>query len=487
MKLSTLAGPEVAVPPGCGEVEIAGITADSREVRPGWLFVALAGAKTDGARFVSDAAGKGAAAILMRSGATADVPAGVPLLTSPEPRRALALMAARLYPAQPAITVAVTGTNGKTSVAEFTRQIFAGLGHQAASLGTIGIVKPAGSVYGGLTTPDPVALHRTLSRARPGGHHPPGVRGVLARPRPVPARWRPTQGRGLHQSRPRPPRLSPDDGGLPRRQAAPVHRAAAARWRGRASTPMPSMRAMCRGRPRCGPRRRHCRPRRRDAAAGGACCRSLRPAHASFATKAQAIDIRLPLIGDYQAANALIAAGLAIAAGEQPARRAAGTGQARRRQRPARDHGAGARRPRRRRLRPQARRARRRPESACARSRLAAWCACSAAAATATRASARSWAASPRRWPTSSSSPTTIRAARTPRRSAREILAGAPAAREIGDRAEAIRAGSRLLGPGDVLLVAGKGHETGQIVGSTVIPFSDHDVVRAVLTETDLA
>jgi UDP-N-acetylmuramoyl-L-alanyl-D-glutamate--2,6-diaminopimelate ligase len=68
-----------------------------------------------------------------------------------------------------------------------------------------------------------------------------------------------------------------------------------------------------------------------------------------------------------------------------------------------------------------------------------------------------------------------------------EILAGAPSAREIGDRAEAIRAGSRLLGPGDVLLVAGKGHETGQIIGSTVIPFSDHDVVRAVLTETDLA
>ena len=64
MKLSMLAGPEIAVPPGCGEVEIAGITADSREVRPGWLFAALAGAKTDGARFVSDAVGKGAAAIL---------------------------------------------------------------------------------------------------------------------------------------------------------------------------------------------------------------------------------------------------------------------------------------------------------------------------------------------------------------------------------------------------------------------------------------
>ena len=136
MRLSTLAGPEVVLPPGSGEVEIAGITADSREVRPGWLFAALAGAKTDGARFVSDAVAKGASAILVRSDASAGAPNGVPVLASLEPRRALALMAARLYTEQPATTVAVTGTSGKTSVAEFTRQIFAALGHKAASLGS---------------------------------------------------------------------------------------------------------------------------------------------------------------------------------------------------------------------------------------------------------------------------------------------------------------------------------------------------------------
>jgi UDP-N-acetylmuramoyl-L-alanyl-D-glutamate--2,6-diaminopimelate ligase len=68
----------------------------------------------------------------------------------------------------------------------------------------------------------------------------------------------------------------------------------------------------------------------------------------------------------------------------------------------------------------------------------------------------------------------------------REILAGAAGAREIGDRAEAIRAGARLLGPGDVLLIAGKGHETGQIIGSTVLPFSDHDAVRAALAEAPI-
>jgi UDP-N-acetylmuramoyl-L-alanyl-D-glutamate--2,6-diaminopimelate ligase len=67
-----------------------------------------------------------------------------------------------------------------------------------------------------------------------------------------------------------------------------------------------------------------------------------------------------------------------------------------------------------------------------------------------------------------------------------EILAGAPSAREIGDRAEAIRAGARLLGHGDLLLIAGKGHETGQIVGATVLPFSDHDAVRAALAETPI-
>ena len=80
-----------------------------------------------------------------------------------EPRKALALMAARFYPAQPETIVAVTGTSGKTSVADFARQIFAALGHKAASLGTIGLVKPDGSAYGGLTTPDPVALHKTLA------------------------------------------------------------------------------------------------------------------------------------------------------------------------------------------------------------------------------------------------------------------------------------------------------------------------------------
>src|SRR6185369_1500140 len=91
-------------------------------------------------------------------------PAGIAVLTAAEPRHTLAMMAARFYPAQPDTIVAVTGTSGKTSVADFARQIFIRLGHKAASLGTIGLIKPDGSVYGGLTTPDPVSLHQTLTK-----------------------------------------------------------------------------------------------------------------------------------------------------------------------------------------------------------------------------------------------------------------------------------------------------------------------------------
>ncbi|MET0195555.1 MAG: Mur ligase family protein, partial [Hyphomicrobiaceae bacterium] len=163
MQLQMLTGPETAASPGSGHVEISGLTADSREVQPGWLFAALPGAKADGARFVADAIAKGAVAVLVGRGTGVTVPEGVALLSVVEPRHSLAQMASRFYPGQPATTVAVTGTSGKTSVADFTRQIFAALGRKAASLGTIGVVKPDGSVYGLLTTPDPIALHRTLS------------------------------------------------------------------------------------------------------------------------------------------------------------------------------------------------------------------------------------------------------------------------------------------------------------------------------------
>jgi UDP-N-acetylmuramoyl-L-alanyl-D-glutamate--2,6-diaminopimelate ligase len=199
----------------------------------------------------------------------------------------------------------------------------------------------------------------------------------------------------------------------------------------------------------------------------------------------QSYDIRLPLIGDYQASNALLAAGLAIAAGEPPARVL-----------PALEHLKGVNG----RLeivgqvrgalivvdyahKPDALEAALKALRAFASGRIVCVFGCGGDRDKGKRPIMGRIAArlanhvivtddNPR-----SERPETIRA---------EILAGCPGSREIGDRAEAIRAGARLLGAGDLLLVAGKGHETGQIVGSSVLPFSDHEAVRAALSETPI-
>jgi UDP-N-acetylmuramoyl-L-alanyl-D-glutamate--2,6-diaminopimelate ligase len=145
-------------------LEVRGITADSRAVRPGYLFAALPGRSADGTAFIADAVARGAAAVLARTGT--HWPQGVPprpLLQDNEPRRRLALLAARFAGAQPDIAVAVTGTNGKTSVVDFLRQIWSLAGHRAASLGTLGMIAPGLPARPGLTTPDPVALSSTLA------------------------------------------------------------------------------------------------------------------------------------------------------------------------------------------------------------------------------------------------------------------------------------------------------------------------------------
>jgi UDP-N-acetylmuramoyl-L-alanyl-D-glutamate--2,6-diaminopimelate ligase len=158
MRLSALTG---CAPHG-GDPDITGLTADSRAVKPGYLFAALPGARADGSAFVEDAVRKGAVAILAGASGVDCLPPGIALVRDANPRRRLALMAARFHPGQPATMVAVTGTNGKTSVASFTRQIWAALGYSAASFGTVGIVSPRGSRGLGHTTPDPVEIHRLL-------------------------------------------------------------------------------------------------------------------------------------------------------------------------------------------------------------------------------------------------------------------------------------------------------------------------------------
>ncbi|MCF6198646.1 MAG: UDP-N-acetylmuramoyl-L-alanyl-D-glutamate--2,6-diaminopimelate ligase [Hyphomicrobiaceae bacterium] len=153
---------------GDENTQISGMTSDSRQVEPGFLFAALDGSVVDGAKFIPAAIEKGAVAILLhkdvdRSGIE------LPCIISDNPRRDLAIAAARFYAKQPATIIAVTGTNGKTSVASFVRQIWAATGERAASLGTVGI-EIEGGERGGYehwplnhTTPDPVEIHQKLA------------------------------------------------------------------------------------------------------------------------------------------------------------------------------------------------------------------------------------------------------------------------------------------------------------------------------------
>ena len=181
MKLTELAGlPRLTEPTGPApsgapplDPEIAGITADSRQVRSGFLFAALRGTTLDGRAFAGEAVARGAVAILsddpLALALDADSRRRVALITDANPQRRLALLAARFYRQQPQVIAAVTGTNGKTSVTHFTREIWAALGHPAASLGTLGLITPAGRRPGALTTPDPVGLHRDLSELAQSG------------------------------------------------------------------------------------------------------------------------------------------------------------------------------------------------------------------------------------------------------------------------------------------------------------------------------
>jgi UDP-N-acetylmuramoyl-L-alanyl-D-glutamate--2,6-diaminopimelate ligase len=145
--------------------EFAGLASDSRDVKPGYLFAALSGARANGAAFMSDAVRRGAVAVLAAPEARKDAEElGVRFIADANPRLRLARLAAKFFAAQPGIVAAVTGTNGKTSVSVFLRQIWATLGYQAASMGTIGVVAPKGEIALAHTTPDPIAVHRVLKQ-----------------------------------------------------------------------------------------------------------------------------------------------------------------------------------------------------------------------------------------------------------------------------------------------------------------------------------
>jgi UDP-N-acetylmuramoyl-L-alanyl-D-glutamate--2,6-diaminopimelate ligase len=457
------------------------VTADSRTVGRGDVFVAIAGGKTDGLRFVNDALAAGAAAIVAERPPDALLPAGVALVRTGNARRTLALIAAKLFPRQPQTIAAVTGTSGKTSVAAFARQIWTALGHQAAGIGTIGIVSPRGETYGSLTTPDPVALHRSLD-ALVGE----GVTHLAIE----------ASSHGLDQYRLDGLRIAAGAFTNITRDHLDYHPSfeayfaaklrlfealltpgaaavidvdhehadkvlAAAQTRGLAITTV--------GRNGTGIRL--------AAAAIDGFFQTLRLQH-----RGKDFQVRLPLVGEFQIENALIAAGLAIATGGDPAAAFA-----------ALEHLAGAKG--RLELVGRSRGApifvdyAHKPDAlAKALDALRPYVAGrlfvvlgaggdrdrgkrplmgAVAAAKADRVIVTD--DNPR-----SEAPAAIRVA---------ILAAAPGATEIDDRRAAIRAAIAELRAGDVLLIAGKGHETGQIIGDRVVPFSDHEAVAAALKE----
>ena len=160
MKLAELSG-LMDVPPAAREVEATALVLDSRRAGPGALFAAMPGTKTHGLDYAAAAVRAGAVAVLAGDDAP-DTIEGAPVIRHPEPRLALALAAAAFHPRQPERIVAVTGTAGKTSVASFVRQIWERLGVTAAMIGTTGVQRPGRADYGSLTTPDPVTLHRLL-------------------------------------------------------------------------------------------------------------------------------------------------------------------------------------------------------------------------------------------------------------------------------------------------------------------------------------
>ena len=481
MLLSTLIPhDEVAeVPSGAFSIAVTGLTADSRRVTPGALFAALTGTKADGAAFIADAVEKGAVAILTSE--TADVPEGlsVPVLRAREPRRALALIAARVFERQPDTIVAVTGTSGKTSVAEFTRQLFAAAGRRAASLGTIGVVKPDGSNYGSLTTPDPVTLHETLA-ALAGD----GITHLAFE----------ASSHGLDQYRLDGVRMSAAAFTNLGRDHLDYHPTAEAYLAAKLRLfeellPVGAPAVVNVDAPGAETVLQAARLRGHRIVSVGTAGETLQLAaldRDGFAQRMTLVydgvryEARLPLIGTYQAANALVALGLVLATGEDPAvvipALAGLKGVPGRLDIVGERNGALA-------VvdyahKPEALEAALAGLRPFATGRLICVFGCGGDRDRGKRPIMGAIATSnadvvivtddnPR-----TEDPAAIRA---------EILAAAPGAREIGDRAEAIRAAVGMLQPGDVVVVAGKGHETGQIVGQTVIPFSDHECLGQAL------
>ena len=469
---------------GDADLEIAGITQDSREVKPGYLFAALKGTQVNGEDFIPEALARGAVALLVRDDLVLeDVPEGVAIVRSNNPARALALIAARFYLHQPVTVVAVTGTNGKTSVVEFVRQIWAFMGFRAASMGTLGVFGPDLDDLDTMhTTPDPVKLHANLARMRK---------------RAISHLAMEASSHGLAQYRLDGVRLTAGGFTSFSRDHLDYHKDMDAYFEAKMRLfeellhpPAPAVvnvdddagetvaeRARARGLLLF------------DVGLAGKRIEMMERRIEGFGqqlvlrTPKREYRIYLPLVGRFQAENALVAAGLVIAAGGPEEEAILGL----ERLKPVRGRMELVARTKKGAAvfvdyahTPEGLRAALEALRPYAEGRLIVLFGAGGDRDPGKRPQMGQVAAeladmvivtddNPRH-----EDPAAIRA---------QILSACPGAMEIADRAAAIRQGMALLEKGDILLVAGKGHETGQIIGDEVVPFSDHEEIERWIRE----
>ncbi|MGH6827681.1 MAG: UDP-N-acetylmuramoyl-L-alanyl-D-glutamate--2,6-diaminopimelate ligase [Rhizomicrobium sp.] len=461
---------------------LTGLTSDSRKVQPGHLFAALPGTTTDGARFMKDAVARGARAILGRPQLEPEAKAlGVAFIGDDNPRLRLARMAAAFYGAQPETVAAVTGTKGKSSVVAFLREIWTHLGQTAASMGTVGVVGPNAETPLDHTTPDPVEIHRLLKQLKEAGVDHLAIEasshgldqyrlhGIFVR---AAAFTNITRDHMDYHA------TFADYLNAKLRLFGEVVAAGGVAVVNRDADHWDAFAGLARTRGlsllTVGEKGEAIRLAGRESRGEA---QLLTIAHAG-----KSYQVLLPLAGAFQASNALVAAGLAIGLGEGPDKVFAALsclkGAPGRMEKVAFSaegapiyvdyaHSPDALEKVLKALRPHT------------RGRLHLLFGCGGdrdkgkrplmgqiAAALADRVIVTD--DNPRR--------------EDPARIRQEILAAAPGAHEIGDRGQAIRAAIAQLKEGDLLVVAGKGHESGQYVGDRVLPFSDREeAVKAAL------
>ena len=463
--------------------DVTGISSDSRHIRPGFVFAALAGTRTDGRLYIDEAVRRGAVAVLAPHGTTmARAARPIPVITDDNPRRLYALLAARFHRRQPETVVAVTGTNGKTSVTAFARQLWAGLAESAASIGTIGVVAPGLERPGSLTTPDPADLHALMAEL--------AARGVRCLAMEA-------SSHGLEQCRLDGLRLSAAAFTNLSRDHLDYHGTMAAYRQAKLrlfrdllpagglavangdDPAAPAIRALCRDR---GLRLRTFGARTGDFRLAEAVPRP-EGQDLNLLVDGKTHAVRLPLVGEFQALNAICALAVVTGLGA-PVEAAIGClgrlTSVRGRLELAGRHAAGAPVYVDYAHTPDALDAALKALRAHVRGRLVLVFGCGGdrdpgkrpqmgriAAALADRVIVTD--DNPR-----GEDPTVIR---------RQTMKACPQAIEIGDRRGAIREAVASLKADDVMIVAGKGHEQGQKIGDTTVPFDDAEEVRSALAE----